>query len=135
MGAKARGNSAADGCFLRVSHPAAGSESLPSLTICPKWTAGAGAPALSLRLSGVPLSENFNLPARHEQERPMNAWTKAEEETILAANGGTPMTRGGERVWWFGFNPSNPTTTERVVLPFNADEPVILTGKRVVLTD
>jgi hypothetical protein len=59
----------------------------------------------------------------------------SEKEVVFAACGGRPVTRGGERGWWFGSNPSKPDTTSRVVKAFDASEPLILTGPKVILTD
>lgn len=45
------------------------------------------------------------------------------------------MVEGGERSWWFGANQSAPEITEQVVKPFAGDDPILMTGPRVLLTD
>lgn len=56
------------------------------------------------------------------------------EEDVFADCGGQPRMKGGERVWWFGWNPSDPTMTAAVTSPFDADEDVpLMKGDRVCL--
>lgn len=56
------------------------------------------------------------------------------QDDIFAACGGRPVTRGGERGWWFGFNPSEPAQTDAATVSFK-DEPLARTDPRVLLTD
>lgn len=57
------------------------------------------------------------------------------EDELIAMNGGTPRTRGGEKVLWFGMNPSKEEHTERATEEFDPSEKLLLTGDRVLLTD
>lgn len=57
------------------------------------------------------------------------------EEELLAMNGGKPLIKGGERVLWFGSNPSDAQHTEQATEEFDPAEKLVRTDDRVLLTD
>lgn len=60
--------------------------------------------------------------------------TAFSEDDVMAACGGTPRIQGGEKVLWFGSNPSAQAHTDAVTEPFNPDDKTpLIQGDRVVL--
>lgn len=57
------------------------------------------------------------------------------DDDLLALCGGSTKMQGGEKVAWFGMNPSDPKTTEKIGSPFNPNDPTPqLQGNRIILS-
>ncbi len=55
-------------------------------------------------------------------------------DEILANNGGMPRISGGQRILWFGMNPSDPVHTQEIADAFDPNDPIVpLTGDRIIL--
>lgn len=60
--------------------------------------------------------------------------TVDQERDLMAMCGGRPKMNGGEKVWWFGMNPSDPKHTDEIAVPFDPSPAIPeVKGARVCL--